>query len=245
MLPMKVLAVDTSSVIAAVAVMEDGVILGEYILNNIKKHSQKLIPMISGIMEDIDFIPKDIDVFAVCTGPGSFTGLRIGITTVKAMAYAVQKPVVGITSLDILAFNLPMTDKLICPIIDARNNQVYTAVYLWKDGKQKRISDYMGIHINELADLLKLKNKGVIFTGDAVDIYKEYFIGRLAENCMISPGSHRLQRASILALLAFEGMSVGLGQKSEDIVPFYLRKSSAEIKLAEKRNRQNTGINNG
>jgi len=101
---MKALAVDTSSVIAAVAVMEDGVILGEYILNNIKKHSQKLIPMISGIMKDIDIVPKDIDVFAACTGPGSFTGLRIGITTVKAMAYAVQKPVVGIPSLDILAF---------------------------------------------------------------------------------------------------------------------------------------------
>jgi tRNA threonylcarbamoyladenosine biosynthesis protein TsaB len=245
MLSMKALAVDTSSVIAAVAVMEDGVILGEYILNNIKKHSQKLIPMISGIMKDIDIVPKDIDVFAACTGPGSFTGLRIGITTVKAMAYAVQKPVVGIPSLDILAFNIPMTDKLICPMIDARNNQVYTAVYLWKGEKQKRISDYMGIHINELADLLRSKNKEVIFTGDAVDIYKKYFIRELGSACMISPGSHRLQRASTLALLALGGMTEGLRQKSEDLIPFYLRKSSAEIKLAKKRNRQKTGIDNG
>jgi tRNA threonylcarbamoyladenosine biosynthesis protein TsaB len=232
---MKVLAVDTSSVVAAAAVMDNDTLLCEYILNDKKTHSQKLMPMIIGIMRNTGLTPQDIDVFAASTGPGSFTGLRIGITTVKSMAYAAQKPVVGIPSLDVLAFNTPLSERLVCPIMDARNNQVYTAVYEWKDGKQERITDYMGIHVNELADLLKEKNKNVVFTGDGVYIHADYFYNQLGKSCMIAPGSHRLQRASTLASLAMERAAEGLLQKSEDLVPFYLRKSQAERALERKK----------
>jgi tRNA threonylcarbamoyladenosine biosynthesis protein TsaB len=232
---MKVLAVDTSSVIAAVAVMDNDTLLCEYILNDKKTHSQKLMPMISEIMRNTGLTPKDIDVFAASTGPGSFTGLRIGITTIKAMAYAAQKPAAGIPTLDVLAFNIPLTENLVCPIMDARNNQVYTAVYMWKDSRQKRITDYMGIHVNELADLLKEKNKNVIFAGDGIYIHTDYFHRQLGEKCIIAPGSHRLQRASAIASLAMERATQGLLQKSEDLVPFYLRKSQAEMVLERKK----------
>ncbi|NLD50830.1 MAG: tRNA (adenosine(37)-N6)-threonylcarbamoyltransferase complex dimerization subunit type 1 TsaB, partial [Clostridiaceae bacterium] len=96
---MKILALDTSTIAATVAVIEDEKLLGEFLLNHKKTHSQKLLPMIKEIMEELELKPEDVDVFAASTGPGSFTGLRIGVTTIKAMAYALDKPVVGVPTL--------------------------------------------------------------------------------------------------------------------------------------------------
>lgn len=128
---MKVLALDTSSIVASVAVMNDGILLGEYTLNHNKTHSQKLVPIIQQLLSDLELEPFDIDLFAVSKGPGSFTGLRIAITTAKAMAYALDKPIIGVPTLDILAHNISFCQHLICPIMDARNNRVYTALYKW------------------------------------------------------------------------------------------------------------------
>ena len=225
---MKVLAVDTSSQVASVAVMENDKLLGEYTINHKKTHSQKLMPMISELMKNIELVPRDIDVYAASSGPGSFTGLRIGITTIKAIAYAAQKPVISVPSLDVLAFNIPMTDSLVCPIMDARNNQVYTAIYKWEKSAPVNITEYMGIPIHELVQIIKGKNHNIIFVGDGVEIHKEYLKGELNDRCEFVPGNLLLQRASSVAQIALLKASQGVVENCFDMIPFYLRKSQAE-----------------
>jgi tRNA threonylcarbamoyladenosine biosynthesis protein TsaB len=225
---MKILAVDTSSLVAAVAVIDNERLLGEYILNHKKTHSQKLMPMIKELLNNLELTPKGIDVFAASSGPGSFTGLRIGITTIKALAYAVNKPVVSVPTLDALAFNMPVLDSLVCPIMDARNNQVFTAVYKWEKGVPVNLTEYMGVPITELVRLIKGKNQKIVFLGDAVEIHKDFLKDELNENCRFAPGNLMLQKASSVAQLALVKASSGMTESSFDMVPFYLRKSQAE-----------------
>jgi len=231
---MKILAVDTSSLVAAVAITDNERLMGEYILNHKKNHSQKLMPMIKELMDNLELNPKDIDIFAAASGPGSFTGLRIGITTVKALAYAVNKPVVSVPTLDALAFNIPVYDSLVCPIMDARNNQVFTAVYKWEKGIPVNITEYMGVPVNELVQLIKGKNQKVVFLGDAVGIHKDFLKEELKENCEFAPGNLMLQKASSIAQLALIKAINGMTESSFDMVPFYLRKSQAEREYEKK-----------
>jgi len=231
---MRILAVDTSSLVAAVAITDNERLMGEYILNHKKTHSQKLMPMIKELMDNLELNPKDIDIFAAASGPGSFTGLRIGITTVKALAYAANKPVVSVPTLDALAFNIPVSDSLVCPIMDARNNQVFTAVYKWEKGMPVNITEYMGVPITELVQLIKGKNQKVVFLGDAVEIHKDLLKEELNENCEFAPGNLMLQKASSVAQLALIKALNGMTESSFDMVPFYLRKSQAEREYEKK-----------
>lgn len=225
---MKVLAVDTSSSVATVAIMDIRGLLGEYTLNHGKTHSQKLVPMIDRIMADLELTPADIDIYAASSGPGSFTGLRIGITTVKAMAFASKKPVISIPSLDALAYNIPVTDNLICPIVDARNNQVYTSLYEYKNNLQINLMEYMGVPIEELAGIIKGKNKNVVFIGDAVKLHKDFLKTELGDRCDFAPQYLMQQRASAVAELALLKALNGHTEDCLDMVPFYLRKPQAE-----------------
>jgi len=225
---LKVLAVDTSASVAAVAVMDGTNLLGEYIINHKKTHSQKLMPMIKEIMESLELIPKDIDLFAASSGPGSFTGLRIGVTSIKAIAFAADKPVISVPTLDALAFNIPMSEALICPIMDARNSQVYTALYRWEKNKQVKVTEYLAVHIDELIQMIKGKNQKTIFLGDGVNIHREYLKSKFKENCDFAPGSLLLQKASSVAQIALKIIAEGKSENCFDMVPFYLRKSQAE-----------------
>lgn len=225
---MKVLAVDTSARVAAVAVMEDDTLLGEYVLNHKMTHSERVLPMVKDVMDSLEIKPEDIDVYAASSGPGSFTGLRIGITTIKAIAYAVQKPVVSVPTLDALAYNVPMTDALVCPIMDARNNQVYTSMYKWENGSQVSIMDYVGIPVSELVNIIEGKNNKVVFVGDGVDVHRKYLKEQLADKCEFAPGNLKLQRASSVAQLALMKAKKGEVESAFDMAPFYLRKSQAE-----------------
>jgi|LSQX01.1.fsa_nt_gb tRNA threonylcarbamoyladenosine biosynthesis protein TsaB len=231
---MKILALDTSTMVATVAVMEDERLLGEYVLNHKRTHSQKLLPMIKNIMDDLELTPKEIDIFAASTGPGSFTGLRIGVTTVKAMAFAAGKPVVSVPTLDAIAYNIPMSSFLVCPIMDARNNQVYTAIYSWNGRLQERVTDYLGVPVSELMDIIKERNMKVVFAGDAVEIHREYLKAELKENCEFALGHLRLPKASCVASIAFLKAGEGLIQNSFEMAPFYLRKSQAEREYEKK-----------
>lgn len=231
---MKVLAIDTSTVVAAVALMDDEKLLGEYSINNKKTHSQKLMVMIDEIMKDLDIKPSEIDVFAASIGPGSFTGLRIGVTTAKAMAYATSKPVVGVPTLDALAYNIVTSEFIICPILDARNSQVFTALYEVKGKRFERITEYMGIPVSELVQIIVQNNKKVIFTGDAINLHKDYFKSELEENCEFAPLGNRLQRGASVAELALMMAKEGKFTSSFELVPFYLRKSQAERELEKK-----------
>lgn len=230
---MRILAIDTASNVASAAVVEDGILRGEYILNFNKTHSQKIMPMIDALMSDLELKPADIDVFAAANGPGSFTGLRIGVASVKALAHAVNKPVVGISTLASLAYNLPFCEHIIVPIMDARRNHVYTASYIWDEDGFKELSPDEVISIDECIDSCG-EFLDTVFVGDGVPVYKEYIEERLGERAHFAPASALMQRASSIAMLAKEKADKGEVQKYNELEPFYLRKSQAESEYEEK-----------
>lgn len=228
---MKTLAVDTSSNVATVAVMDEDRLICEYILNHKTTHSQKLMPMIKEVLESCELTVNDIHFFSVALGPGSFTGLRIGVATVKTMAHAMNKPVVGVSTLDALAFGITYFEGIICPILDAKRDQVYTALYNWKNGSMERISEYMALSIDKLIELLKLKNENVIFLGDGTFAFRDILIGALGDFAHFSPVHSLMQRASLVAELALKRFKEGQRDDCMTLVPFYLRKSQAERAL--------------
>lgn len=230
---MKVLAVDTSSNVATVAVVEDGKLLGESVLNHGKTHSQKIMVMIQKLMEDLELSVNDIDVFAAANGPGSFTGLRIGVATIKALAHSVNKPVVGISTLAGLAYNLPHCEHIIVPIMDARRNQVYTASYIWDEDGFKELSADEAISIEECVDSCG-EFLDTVFVGDGVYVHEEYIRERLGENAHFTPPTALMQRASSIAMLALMKAKQGETQHYSELKPFYLRKSQAEREYEER-----------
>jgi tRNA threonylcarbamoyladenosine biosynthesis protein TsaB len=225
---LKVLAVDTSSNVATAAILDDDRLIGEYVLNHKKTHSQKLMPIIREILSSAELKVSDIDIFAAANGPGSFTGLRIGVATIKGLAHAVNKPVIGISTLDGLAFNLPFCKYLICPIMDARREQVYNALYKWIDNTFYMVEEHRAISVQQLINELKEKNEKVIFCGDGVPVFRDKLMQALGELCEFAPISCRLQRASSIAALALQKAQKGETESYMTFAPFYLRKSQAE-----------------
>ncbi len=232
---MKVLAIDTSTSVASIAMVDEKGLLGEYTINDNKTHSQKLVPMLKELLGNLKLTSYDIDVFAAITGPGSFTGLRIGVTTIKALAYAAKKPVVGITSLDALANGTILDENsYACPIMDARNNQVYTALYKKSNGVMINTSGYMGVHISELVKQLEEKSGNVIFTGDAVRLHRDFLKIELEERCSFMQDYTLQQMAAPAAQLALMYAKKGETMTCYELTPFYLRKSQAEREYERK-----------
>ena len=232
---MRALAVDTSTNMCGIAVADEHALLAEYMLNDRRSHSQKLVSMLKEILDSLCLKPSDIDVFAAITGPGSFTGLRIGITTVKALAYAVQKPVVGITSLDALAYSVTLPeDILVCPMLDARNNQVYTAIYKAQNGLMVNTSGYMGIHVSELVKKFEENTAQVIFTGDASAIHKDFLKIELGERCIFQPDFMLQRMAAPAAKFSITQAYRGETLNGFELLPFYLRPSQAEREYEKK-----------
>jgi tRNA threonylcarbamoyladenosine biosynthesis protein TsaB len=238
---MKILALDTSSITATVAVLEGEKLLGEYILNHKLTHSQKLIPMVEELLRSCELKPSDIDVFAVSLGPGSFTGLRIGATTIKAMAQALSKPVVGIPTLEGLAYNLPFSSEYICPMIDAQKNMVYSALYFWSGSKLQVAIPQEVFSIEKLLGELMQLGKRVIFIGDAVEKHKEALAASLGELAIFPPAFVRMPRAASVAALAAEKLKMGEAKAAGDILPIYMRKSQAESQYEERRRAKGRG----
>jgi len=228
---MKILAVDTSSAVATAAICEDEKLICETTLNNKLTHSQTLMPIISEIFEKSELTPKDIDLFAVAEGPGSFTGLRIGITTIKALAHACNKDVVGVNTLEALCYNLPFSSYLMSPIMDARRGEVYNAFYKNIDGLVTEVCPSRAIPLEDvLSELLKIGEK-VVFLGDAVPVYKEIIIERLGDLALFAPQNANAQRASSVC----EAAKGKLSKSYYELVPNYYRKSQAERELEERR----------
>ncbi|MBQ3462298.1 MAG: tRNA (adenosine(37)-N6)-threonylcarbamoyltransferase complex dimerization subunit type 1 TsaB [Clostridia bacterium] len=229
---MKVLAVDTSSNVATVAVMEDDLLLGEYILNHKKTHSQKIMPMIEQLLCDLELTASDIDIFAAAVGPGSFTGLRIGVATVKALAHATGKRVVSVGTLEALAYNVPHCEHIIVPIMDARRNNIFTASYIWDEGF-KEIGEPEGITIEECVDACGIFLE-TVFVGDGAIIHKDYIVEKLGDKAIFPHGAVLNSRASSVAAIAMERAKKGETQSYLEMKPFYIKKSQAEKELEEK-----------
>lgn len=229
---MRILALDTSSNTAAAAVMEDDVIIGEYVLNHKKTHSQKIMVMIERLLDDLELKVSDIDYFAASVGPGSFTGLRIGVETVKALAHAVQKPVISVGTLEALAYNVPATDYIIVSIMDARRGNVYAASYMWDDGlKELGSSEAMTIDecIESCRNFLE-----TVFVGDGVIVYRDYIAEKLGDKAVFLPGNCICASASSVAAAAAVKIKNGEIQSYLDMKPYYIKKSQAERELEER-----------
>lgn len=234
---MKVLAIDTSSIVATAAIMDDNKLIGEYVLNHQMTHSQKMMPIVKEILDSAQLKAQDMDIFAAANGPGSFTGLRIGVATVKGLAQAVDKPVVGVSTLDGLAFNLPFCKYLISPIMDARRDQVYNALYRWKENTFYQAEQHRALSVKELIAELRERAEKVIFTGDGVPVFYEKLKHELGDLCAFAPISCRMQRASSIAELALQKAYAGETEDYMTFTPFYLRQSQAEREYERKQSK--------
>lgn len=234
---MKILAVDSSGLVASVAVVEDDILLAEYTMNYKKTHSQTLLPMLNEVKQMIDLDLNSVDAIAVASGPGSFTGLRIGSATVKGLGLALDKPIVEVPTLEGLAYNLCGTTHLVCPLMDARRNQVYTGVYgfeaIEESWKMVTVKEQCAVDVTEILESLNELGQPVIFLGDGVPVYRE----QIAKLCKVpytfAPAGMNRQRAasvgSLGVLYAKEGKCVTAAEHQ----PEYLRKSQAEREREE------------
>lgn len=237
---MRILGIDTSTMAASVAVIEDNQLVCEYTINTKKTHSQKLMPMIENMLKESDLNINDIDLIGICVGPGSFTGLRIGMATAKAIAHVNNIPIVGVTSLEMLAANMNLCDKKICSILDAQRNQVYTAKFEYIGNRLVQINDTDILEIDKLINEISSSEDDYILIGEAVYKYEEKL--KDIENISIPSPSHNVTKASSLCSIALEKYNQGENIEScYTINPMYIRKSQAEVQYDEKMKRLNDG----
>lgn len=234
---MKILAVDSSGLVASVAVVEEDILLAEYTMNYKKTHSQTLLPMLNEVKQMIDLDLNSVDAIAVASGPGSFTGLRIGSATVKGLGLALDKPIVEVPTLEGLAYNLCGTTHLVCPMMDARRNQVYTGIYAFEaEGtvwRMKTIKEQCAVDVSEILDVCNELGQPVVFLGDGVPVYKE----QIAEICKIpysfAPAGMNRQKAASVGTLGVIYAKQGKLVTAAAHEPEYLRKSQAEREREE------------
>ena len=236
---MKILGIESSSLVASVAVVTDEVVTAEYTVNFKKTHSQTLLPMIDEVCRMIELDLSEIDAIAVSGGPGSFTGLRIGSATAKGLGLALKKPLIHVPTLDAMAYNLYGTSALICPMMDARRQQVYTGIYHFAGGTE--FEELVAQEAGPVEDIIKKCNelgqklgKPVIFLGDGVPVYKDI----IEELCNVehsyAPAHLSRQRAGAVAIRAMKLYEEGKAEPASDHAPIYLRKSQAERELEAK-----------
>lgn len=234
---MKLIALDSSGLVASVAVVEDDILVAEYTIQYKKTHSQTLLPMLDEIRNMINLDLEQVDAIAVAAGPGSFTGLRIGSATAKGLSLATGKPIVAVPTVDGLAYNLYGTDKIVCPIMDARRNQVYTGIYrfLWQDGEccLDIIKGQCAVSFDEIAEELNELEREVIFLGDGVPVFKDCMKEKMKVPYTFAPAHMNRQRAASIGALGSIYYAQGKVQSGAEHAPEYLRLSQAERELQE------------
>ena len=228
---MKILAIESTALVASVAIVDDFKTIAEFTTNHKKTHSQTLMPMLEQIVKLTDIDLNELDYIACACGPGSFTGLRIGAATAKGLAHGLNKKIIPVPTLDALAYNAYEADKLIVPIMDARRNQVYSAIYSTQNGFE-RISDYLATDIEELLDKVLSFNNSAIFLGDGVPVFKDTILNK-SDSFSFAKANMNMQRASSVAALAFDMTDKAVDCNEFEIM--YLRKSQAEREYEEKK----------
>lgn len=226
---MKVLAIDTSNYALGIALLDNDKVIGEYITNLKKNHSIRVMPAIQQLMKDCDISPMDLEKIVVAKGPGSYTGVRIGVSIAKTMAWSLNIPLVGISSLAIMAGVGRHFHGFICPFFDARRGQIYTGLYRFEDERLITELDDCNILTVEWVEKLKLLDESVIFVGNDIDLHKDTIINTLGDKAIFASPSEINPRPSELAFL-------GKDLPGEDIhtfVPNYIRLVEAEAKWLE------------
>jgi tRNA threonylcarbamoyladenosine biosynthesis protein TsaB len=229
---MKVLAIDTSNYVMSIGLLDDETIVGEFVTNVKKNHSVRLMPAIEQLLQQCDVKPGDLEKIVVAEGPGSYTGVRIGVTVAKTLAWSLQIPITGVSSLAALAANGMYFDGYICPLFDARRQQIFTGLYTY-DGKLKSVKEDCIILIQDWLPMLKELDKPVLFIGNDVSIHKETIEAMLGEQAVFASPSLHNPRPGELGLLGLEKES----QEVHAFVPSYLRLAEAEANWLASQNK--------
>lgn len=228
---MKLIGLDSSGLAASAAIVEDGMLLAEYTTDYKKTHSQTLLPMLDELRKMTELDLDTVDAIAVASGPGSFTGLRIGAATAKGLGLALKKPIVEVKTLQGLAYNLWGSDRIICPMMDARRNQVYTALYEFKreerDFELVTLLDQCAVDVAEILDRINGINRAVIFLGDGVPVYQRMIEENVRVEYCYAPAGQNRQRAANIAALGSLLFSRGEYVDAAAHRPEYLRKGQA------------------
>ncbi len=254
---MKILALDSSGLVASVALSEDNNLIAEYTIQYKKTHSQTLLPMLEEIRNMVELDLSTVDAIAVAAGPGSFTGLRIGSATAKGLAFAMEKPIVPVPTLEGLAYQMYGTDAVVCPIMDARRSQVYTGVYEFvpaagqpgsetaalsgRDGlgsgkygyDMHVIKEQCAVFFDEIAGELNRIGRKVVFVGDGIPVFQERMKEVMQVPYLLAPAHRNRQSAACIAALGSVYYAKGRSVDGDKFVPEYLRMSQAERERAQ------------
>lgn len=226
---MIILSIDSATPVAAVAVVKDGVLLAEEMLNIGNTHSTQLMPMVAHVLEQSNIAISEVTAVAVSQGPGSFTGLRIGMATAKGLAQGSGCKLVAVPTLDVLAENMWGYEGLVCPILNAKKNEVYAAIYHFDGEKMVRRSEYMAIAPLDLAESLKTSSENICFLGDGVPVYKDILQSNLAQRAKFAPMDKLLSRGAALAMAAYQKAEKAEFAELFTTLPIYIRKCEAQV----------------
>jgi tRNA threonylcarbamoyladenosine biosynthesis protein TsaB len=226
----RILAVETSTRTGALALLDAGTVVAESRVNITVTHGERLLAAIDGVLRAARWQLADVGGFAVAIGPGSFTGLRIGLSTVKGLAFATGRPVVGVPTLDGLAWSLPFCAYPVCPILDARKNEVYAAVYRTLEGRLEVLESARAVAPATLAEELRARLDGpLVFLGDGIEPFAPMLMAALGGRVRLAPAALRLPSAVAVGELG--GWALARGERGDpaDLMPLYLRPSEAEL----------------
>jgi len=227
---MKILSLDSSATVATVALSEDDRLLAEFTINNGNTHSETLLPMVEGLLRAYGVTPDEIDAYAATSGPGSFTGVRIGAATIKGLAFGTDKPCVEVSTLEAIAENLTVRSGLICPVMNARRSQVYTALFRSDGESLTRLMPDSAISIEELDGILSQYGEAVSLSGDGYGITAE---GLKKTAVLYVPERLRYQSAASVCAVAYRKLKCGNTVTDRELKVTYLRPSQAERSLSE------------
>ncbi len=230
---MTALAIDSSGNVASVAILDGNELLAEYSINYKKTHSQTLLPMIDQVVKMTEMDLEKLDMIAVSSGPGSFTGLRIGSATAKGLGLALDKPLVAVPTLEGLAYRLKGVKEMVCPMMDARRNQVYTGLYSVSDGL-KVVAGQRAVPVEDMLDIVNQQGEETVFLGDGAAAYNRIIKDMVKVPYRFAPANMLLQSAAAVAIRGTELFLQGKTVSSDDFKPEYLRLSQAERERNER-----------
>jgi len=231
---MKILAIETSTMLGGIAIADDSGLIAEVRLNVKSTHSERLMTETDHLLKQSGLMISDIDVFAVATGPGSFTGLRIGLSTIKGFSYATGKPIVSVPTLEAFAWSFPYCRYPVCAMLDARKKEVYTALFQWDGEGFARLIDEVSKNVKRMVEDIRLLSVGkIIFTGEGALLYKDEIINIMGEDAIFASIDKMVPAPSNVASIAMKKALRAEFSEPVSLVPFYLRRSEAEIKRDE------------
>ncbi len=231
---MKLLAIESSGLVASAAIVTEEALLAEYTVNFKKTHSQTLLPMVEEIVSMVGMELKEIDAIAVSAGPGSFTGLRIGSATAKGLGFVLKKPIIPVPTTQGIAANLYGTEGILCPLMDARRNQVYSGLYRYNKDGFTIVEDQMAVQIDEIIEKVNALGEPVTYLGDGVEAFSNILEEKTTVPFSFAPLHTSKQRAGALAVRALDLYKAGVMETAAEYEPDYLRLSQAERELKEK-----------